>query len=187
MRKLLFTTAIITMAMNMITVVQAQDAAQEAGSFAGLYGGLEVGYEGYTFDNLNELNAGGLSYGGLLGYRFQLSPSFLLGVEGKAGGDGASKNVGIIEVSSGLNWSVSGIMGIMVGNNLVFASLGYGETNLRASTMGLSLSSYEGGLRAGLGMEFKLGEKTGIRLSGQWQDFDQAYSLGASLGLIFQF
>ncbi|WP_138380364.1 outer membrane beta-barrel protein [Luteithermobacter gelatinilyticus] len=169
--------------------------AEDKNPFAGAYVGAELGYESYSFDDFEEFNSGGLSYGGLLGYRAAVSPHMLLGIEGFLGGDTAKEEVylggiGTIEVTSGTTWAINGLVGFTRNNALFFATLGYGEVDARASVPAVSeaaLSEASGGIRAGLGMEFKISDRMGLRLSGHWQDFDGAYALGTSAGLIFQF
>lgn len=175
MRKYLFTTAIICSTLGIASPAQGKI---DSSPFAGVYGGVEAGYRHYSFDNAGEINTNALSYAGLLGFRFQLSPTIVLGVEGLVGGDNASKsvgvplggNLGVIEasVSSGVTWATSGLLGFSTEKNLLFVTLGYGKINLTVSALGTSISSSSGGVRAGLGLEHRLNKKLALRIDGHF-------------------
>tara|TARA_R110002072_G_scaffold100778_8_gene222041 strand:+ start:4954 stop:5508 length:555 start_codon:yes stop_codon:yes gene_type:complete len=184
MRKLLLSVAIIA-------AFSTTSFAQEAKNpFEGAYAGGMIGVNSYSFDDLDE-NISGVTYGGLLGYRAEVSNGVLLGMEGYVQGNQANKDFVVsgitANVSSDASYGLNATLGFGSEKALLFVVAGWGWNGVSVSALDQSASESDNGIHAGIGGEFVLSETINLRVQGDWQDFDGASSIGGSAGIVFKF
>lgn len=170
--------------------------AQNAGNFAGPYIGGSIGYNSFDSEALDE-KIGGLTFGGLGGFRNEISDGVYLGAEAFLNFSTASKDFDVLgetlETEIKESYGVVAQIGVEAGNSLLFANAGYGWTRIgaEADVLGtiVSQTASEGGLRLGAGIETKLANTGGFRprLEVNWQDLAGASSLGVAAVFLFGF
>jgi len=184
MRKIILSAALF------MAVSTTSYAQQNTNPFEGAYAGAMIGYSSFSFDDLNE-NIDGLTYGGLAGYRVEMSDGFLVGLEGYVNGNEADKDFIIlgntVNFSADVSYGFNGTLGFGQDRTYIFVMAGYGWTDFSASAQSLTVGESGDGIRAGIGFEYKLTDQVNLRVQGDWQDFDSAYSLGASAGFVLSF
>ncbi len=180
-----------------IMLVGTSANAQSSNDFSGPYIGGSIGYNSFSSDALAE-NIGGLTFGGVGGYRQEISDGVYLGAEAFINFSTASKDFVVLgqtlETEIKESYGIAAQIGVEAGNNaLLFANAGYGWTRIgaEADVLGTIISETEsdGGFRLGAGIETTLGNGNGIRprLEVNWQDFDGASSLGVAAVFLFGF
>lgn len=120
------------------------------------------GNVGYTFVDAQDVNLGAI--GGKLGYKF--NPYVGIEAEAAFGANDDTVNVGAVPVKVKLQ---SAAAAYVVGFYPVtpkldlFARAGYGTTKIKASALGASASGDQDGWNAGVGAQYFLTEKDGVR------------------------
>lgn len=152
-----------------LIMVTAPTMAQEKAPFDGFYGGIEAGVD-WTKLGTDLKRDRSLYYGGVIGYRSQMSNGLVAGLEGTFG-DSAYKN-NALGINSDYEWSTSLILGSTFGdgNNLLFGKAGYAQT--RFDPVATTADKYnDGGWRFGGGYERALNENLSLRLSGDYTTY----------------
>lgn len=183
-------------AMVSIILTSTSAHAQGADDFSGSYIGGSIGYNSFNSDALAE-NIGGLTFGGLGGFRSEISDGVYLGAEAFLNYSTGSRDFVVLgetlETKVKESYGLTAQIGVEAGNSLLFANAGYGWTKIGAEAVILgevvSDSATDGGIRLGAGIETKLANLNGFRprLEVNWQDFDGASSLGVAAVFLFGF
>jgi len=181
----------LIMSAAMLAAISTTSFAQESNNpFEGAYAGGMIGYNSYNFKGLGG-NMSGLTFGGLIGYRNEISDGFLIGIEGYVQGNQANKDliIGTVTVNSSPDesYGFNATAGFGSEKTLFFVLAGWGWNGMSASTQGISISDSDNGVHAGIGAEFVMSDSINLRVQGDWQDFRGANSIGASAGIIFKF
>ena len=143
--------------------------AEDEKKFNGFYLGGEVG----TLSN----EGSSLSYGGVLGYRFQSDSDWVVGADLFVG----DLDENYFTLFSQIRGSVGKVVGS--GNGLVFGEVGYMEA--RAELFGVTVD--DGGFNIGGGYEHAFGAFS-VRLKGGYASFgDGADGFIGSMGLFYNF
>ena len=189
-----------TAAISALMICSAQ--AQESDNpYEGTYFGAMVGYNSYSLGDLTDVGGsvsekvGGATFGGLLGFRTELSPGILLGIEGFANSNQANKTYIVddipVELKANASYGLNATLGFNVDTALLFIMAGYGWNGLAVSTPeieDLTVSLTGKGFRGGVGIEFPISENMGMRVQGDWHGFgDNISALGGSVGVVFPF
>lgn len=188
MKKLICTLFVMTFAS-----VSANAQGNNA-DFSGPYIGGTVGYNSLTADDFDG-KISGATFGGVVGFRNELSDGVYVGVEGFLNFNTASQDFLVLgETVTGELGETYGIVaqaGFAAGQALFFANAGYGWASLEASATvagtNITESDSGGGVRLGGGVEFKINENLALRGQVDWQDFSGGSTIGGSGGLILSF
>lgn len=181
---------ILTLATTLALFSAPAVAQENSDQFEGAYAGAMIGYNSYSLGILDE-KVSGMTFGGLIGYRYKVSSHFLIGLEGYVNSNQANKDFFIdpiiVNVSSDASYGVNGTLGIAGDYIMSYVMVGFGWNDLSASAGDITVSDSDNGLHLAGGAEFKLSESLHLRAQVDWQDFDGASSLGGSAGLIVKF
>ena len=151
------------------------------GTYLGLYGGyksLGAGVSGALpdVDSINGLTGG--IYGG---YNYQLSPSWVTGLEGMLGLSGADHTFGGVTVDQDWEASLRARMGYAFENSMIYGLAGVAGSDVNASTSTGKDSNILLGWQIGAGLETHLTEEITGRVEYDYTDLSaREYSLGAS-------
>ncbi len=152
--------------------------------FHGFYVGGEVGR--FNLNSREELDgtivegiyASGMTFSGVLGYRYQYDDDYLLGLEGSfGGGDVSFKKDGVDFLDIDIwdnHWSIAVSMGKVVGSDkrsLIY--LGGGYAKAKFALWGYSESFDDVLLK--VGYEYAISKAASLRIQAQTMGFDSAH------------
>ncbi|WP_019960550.1 outer membrane protein [Woodsholea maritima] len=169
-------------------------SAQDLTAFDGPYAGASLGAASYDLEGLDD-NASGFTFGGFIGYRALVSDNWVLGGEAFAHTETADERFTLrtaeITVEAEHSYGLDAHLGRAYGQNLYFASLGYGWTKYKTEYPDQLTGSYndtEGGWRIGLGYERAFTTPWSLRVRGIYQDYDRDdRALRGHLDLAYRF
>lgn len=144
-----------------LAAATALSGASMAGDFSGLYGGVESAVE---------VSDQTVKVGGVIGYRMEPLPYFVVGVEGSYGSyvEGTHDVEGAV-LDFGGEWEVTGIGGFIFGeddNNLLYGSIGY--MNVGVDTLGIVGSTRSDDVRFGVGVEHQFSDLLSFRVGADY-------------------
>ena len=146
----------------------------------------------YVYNGNN--SSGGVIGGGQIGYNYQVTPLFVVGVETdiqgtSIGGSSATGGWWFGGATRSVSWfgTVRGRGGYAFNNVLFYGTLGLAYGQLRAATFGLTESHTNVGLAAGFGAEFGFAPNWSAKVEYLYVDLANSNFLitGASHGLSF--
>jgi|GEM_PF-4328269 len=165
-----------------LTLAAGTTSAQ-AMDFNGFYAGADIGAGSLQYDVPGtDLTAhdGGVAYGAFGGWRTNITPHWIAGVEARIGDTDANVDAGALRLSSGRQWSASGLIGYQLGERwTLFGTLGY--ENLRTTATGGTTLRHKSldGLRLSLGAEYAMTEQISLRVSSVGSVYEDSNFQGA--------
>lgn len=169
--------------------------AQDEETFDGAYVGAYVGYDSVSIsDATGSGSQGGVAFGGLLGYNFDLGGS-VIGVEGEIGEASTHQTEGDIfllgdklSLAANLDVFLSARVGVKASpSTLIYAKGGYASTRMKLSySDGAGTSASESdsldGFRIGAGIEHKISSLS-LRAEYRYSDYGEYSYQGVKTGL----
>lgn len=151
-----------------------------SGPYVGIYGGynwLKADISpGPSIDGIDGLNGGAYA-----GWNWQLDPSWVVGLEGTLGINGAENSFGGYNVEQGWDASLRARLGYAFDSSMIYGLAGLAGTHAEVADATGSDSNVHLGWTIGAGLETMLTENVSARAEYNFSDYgSQEYSLGAS-------
>jgi opacity protein-like surface antigen len=138
-----------------------------AATLDGLYAGADIGVGTLKYEVPGtDLSGddGGVAYGVFGGWRTNFNGNWIGGAEARLGDTDSDINAGGLTLSSGREWSVSGLLGYQLNPRwMLFGTLGYDNLKLRAHSGPATATDTLDGIRLSLGAEYALTEQISLR------------------------
>jgi outer membrane immunogenic protein len=154
----------------------AQEVAAPAFSWTGAYIGLHGGY-GWANGDLSQGGASlsdnfdGGRIGGFVGYNWELSSGFLVGLEGDVNYDWNKQTYSGVDVGTDVSGSVRGRVGYAVDRTVIFAAGGWTATNGYIDGAGADENKTFSGWTVGGGVDYAFTDKMFGRLEYRYNDY----------------
>ncbi|KKX28072.1 outer membrane protein [Rhizobium sp. LC145] len=172
-------------AMTASSVVYAADAVEQipeapvavetpvftwAGPYIGLHGGH--GWGDGDIEILGDESFDGWRMGGFVGYNWQMSSGFVVGIEGDVNYDWNDHDYGGgLEAKSGFSGSVRGRVGYAFDRALLYAAGGWTATNVKLEGPGFDEDDTLHGWTLGAGLDYAFTDNVFGRLEYRYNDF----------------
>lgn len=150
------------------------------GPYIGVYGAYKA--LGADISGLPDVSSvDGLAGGVYGGYNYQLSPTWVTGLEGTLGMSGADHSFGGTKIDQDWEASLRARMGYAFENSMIYGLAGVAGSQVNASTASGSDSKVLLGWQIGAGLETVLTQNITGRVEYDYTDYaGREYSLGAS-------
>jgi opacity protein-like surface antigen len=164
--------------------------------FNGVYAGADIGYE-----DSSRLAAGGIEYGGFIGYNFKAAPALVIGIEGRIGGSTVAETITTttptaittVENDIGLSIGGTGRIGWLPGKStMLFVRGGYETVELNSqwtrtqrppttnpNPVTQDFGFWQGSATVGGGVEQLVWDRLSLRLTYDWSEGTNAHQLRA--------
>ena len=160
-------TATAAIALSLALPLALGVTSASAAGLDGLYAGADIGIGTLKYEVPGTDLSGdddGLTYGAFGGWRTNFNGNWIGGVEARIGDTDSNIFAGGVTLSSGREWSVSGLLGYQLDPRwMLFGTLGYDNLKLRAHSGPASASDTLDGIRLSLGAEYALTEQISLR------------------------
>jgi outer membrane immunogenic protein len=140
-------------------------------------------------NGLGSYNKTGFSYGGAVGYDWQMAPLVSLGVDGEIDGSTARYNNGSSRVNAGRDLYIGGRATLAVSPlTNIYAKVGYADGRISANVPGYVLTGNHDGVRFGVGAQQSLAPRIYALLEYRHTSYQDNFSRNQLMtGLGFRF
>ncbi|WP_377295710.1 outer membrane protein [Rhizobium sp. SGZ-381] len=163
----------------------AQEVAAPAFSWTGAYIGVLGGYGWGNGDFDGGVNGSedfdGGRIGGFVGYNWELSSGFLVGLEGDVNYDWNEETVAGADVGTDFSGSVRGRVGYAMDRAVIFAAGGWTATNGYVDGAGVDENKTFSGWTVGGGVDYAFTDKMFGRLEYRYNDYGDKNIAGTNV------
>jgi len=163
----------------------AQEVAAPVFSWNGAYVGLLGGYGWGNGDFSGGVNGSedfdGGRIGGFVGYNWEMSSGFLLGLEGDVNYDWNEETVAGADVGTDFSGSVRGRVGYAMDRAVIFAAGGWTATNGYVDGAGVDENKTFSGWTVGGGVDYAFTDKMFGRLEYRYNDYGDKNIAGSNV------